>query len=203
MVQAGRGEQTRRRILHAAMELVAERGWDAATTRQIAERAEANQALIHYHFGSKEKLLHAAFAVALRDVFAAPMEALTTAPSFAEGAAALVRALGSFDESAPEALFSMEALARATRDEEVRRDMAEALAELRTVVADRIEAGQASGELDAALDPVGVATVLGALFDGLGLHLLIDRSIDVDRTAVALAALLAPAATSHPIPDQS
>jgi hypothetical protein len=85
----------------------------------------------------------------------------------------------------------MEALARAARDETVRREMAELLSELRAVVADRIAAGQASGELSPSLDPVGVATALGALFDGLGLHLLIDRSIDVDRAAAALAALLA------------
>lgn len=172
------------------MELVAERGWDTTTTRQIAQRAGANQALIHYHFGSKERLLHAAFEVALRDMFAGPMEALTAAPSFADGAAALVRALGTLDEFAPEALFSMEALSRATRDETVRHGMADLLAELRAVVAARIAAGQAAGELDPTLDPVGVATALGALFDGLGLHLLIDRSIDVERTATAVAALI-------------
>lgn len=182
------------------MQLVVERGWEAVTTRQIADRADANQALIHYHFGSKERLLYAAFEVAVRDMFAGPMEALTAAPSIAEGAAALVRALGDLDDSAPEALFSMEALARAARDETVRHEMAELLAELREVVAARIAAGQASGELDAGLDPVGVATALGALFDGLGLHLLIDRSIDVERTAAALGALLAPA-DHHPAPS--
>ncbi|MBK5093485.1 MAG: TetR/AcrR family transcriptional regulator [Actinobacteria bacterium] len=32
-------------------------GYDAATTREIAERSGVNKALIHYHFGSKEALL--------------------------------------------------------------------------------------------------------------------------------------------------
>ena len=32
-------------------------GYDAATTREIAEQSGVNKALIHYHFGSKEALL--------------------------------------------------------------------------------------------------------------------------------------------------
>lgn len=172
------------------MTLAAERGWDAVTTRQIAERAGVNQALIHYHFGSKDGLLHAAFEVAMRDMFAAPVEALLAAPTLAEGASQLVLALQAMDASAPEALFSMEALARATRDETVQRFMADLLGEFRVIVAERITAAQATGELRAELSPEGTATVLAALFDGLGLHLLIDRSIDVEQTAAAVAALL-------------
>jgi AcrR family transcriptional regulator len=177
------------------MELAAERGWDAVTTRQIAERAGVNQALIHYHFGSKEGLLHAAFDLALRGMFAAPMEALLTAPSFAAGAAELVRALQAMDASNPEALFSMEALSRAARDETVRRSMAALLAEFRTSVAERLRSAQQAGELRPELDPEGTATALAALFDGLGLHLLIDSSIDVERTALAVAALIGPSPT--------
>jgi AcrR family transcriptional regulator len=172
------------------MELAAERGWEAATTRQIAERAGVNQALIHYHFGSKDGLLYAAFEVALRDMLAEPVEALVNAPSFREGIVGLVRALGAFDQAAPEMRFGMEALSRAARDETVRQVMADLLAELRAVVAARIVAGQATGELDAGIDPEGTATALGALFDGLGLHLMIDPSIDVERTAAAVTQLL-------------
>jgi AcrR family transcriptional regulator len=179
------------------MELAAERGWDAVTTRQIAERAGVNQALIHYHFGSKEGLLHTAFELALRGMFAAPTDALLSAPSFAAGAAELVRALEAIDPSNAEALFSMEALSRATRDETVRRSMAAVLGEFRASVAERISAAQQAGELRPELDPEGTATALAALFDGFGLHLLIDRTIDVERTASAISALIGPPPTEH------
>lgn len=48
---------TRTMILDAADRLFGEAGFDAATTREIAELSGVNKALIHYHFGSKEELL--------------------------------------------------------------------------------------------------------------------------------------------------
>ncbi len=48
---------TRERILEAADNLFGRMGFDAATTREIAELSEVNKALIHYHFKNKEGLL--------------------------------------------------------------------------------------------------------------------------------------------------
>lgn len=50
-------EETREQILQAAGELFGQGGFEATSTRSIAERSGANLALIHYHFGSKEGLL--------------------------------------------------------------------------------------------------------------------------------------------------
>lgn len=47
---------TREKILAAADGLFGEIGFDAATTRQIADASGVNKALIHYHFGSKDEL---------------------------------------------------------------------------------------------------------------------------------------------------
>lgn len=47
---------TRRRLLDAAGERFAARGFRGATLREIAERAGANLAAANYHFGSKEGL---------------------------------------------------------------------------------------------------------------------------------------------------
>ncbi|MDJ0382050.1 TetR/AcrR family transcriptional regulator [Streptomyces sp. G-G2] len=48
---------TRRRILDAARDLFAERGYERATVRDIAELAGSNQALLFRYFGSKHGLL--------------------------------------------------------------------------------------------------------------------------------------------------
>lgn len=57
---------TRARVLRAAAELFAERGFHGTTVRDIATRAGANVAAGHYHFGSKRDLyievLRATFA---------------------------------------------------------------------------------------------------------------------------------------------
>jgi TetR/AcrR family transcriptional regulator len=49
----------REQILNAADALFGEVGFDAASTREIAERCGINKALIHYHFQSKQALLEA------------------------------------------------------------------------------------------------------------------------------------------------
>jgi AcrR family transcriptional regulator len=54
---ASNGEATRRRILTVAERLFAQRGLDAVSVRDITEAARANTAAIHYHFGSKRKLV--------------------------------------------------------------------------------------------------------------------------------------------------
>lgn len=47
---------TRERILSAAEELFAEKGYDAVTVREITSKARCNLSLVYYYFGSKRKL---------------------------------------------------------------------------------------------------------------------------------------------------
>jgi AcrR family transcriptional regulator len=54
-----RGEETRARVLEAAIELFAASGFEGASTRTIAERAGVNLPAIQYYFGSKEGLYRA------------------------------------------------------------------------------------------------------------------------------------------------
>ncbi|MFC5948237.1 TetR/AcrR family transcriptional regulator [Pseudonocardia lutea] len=52
-------EPARERILGAAEELFAERGFDATPTSKIAERADVPKGLVHYYFAKKVDLLAA------------------------------------------------------------------------------------------------------------------------------------------------
>ncbi len=49
-------DDTRARLLKAAVEVFSERGYEESTIREICTRAGANVALIHYHFGDKLEL---------------------------------------------------------------------------------------------------------------------------------------------------
>jgi AcrR family transcriptional regulator len=55
--RAVRGEATRERVLAAARDVLLERGFAQTSTRAVAERAEVRLSLVHYHFGSKQRLL--------------------------------------------------------------------------------------------------------------------------------------------------
>jgi len=50
-------DQIRAAVLDAARELVAERGPDGFTVRDVAARADVNHALVHRHFGTKAEVL--------------------------------------------------------------------------------------------------------------------------------------------------
>jgi AcrR family transcriptional regulator len=57
-VRARQAAQTRERILAAAKELFADRGYEATTVRAIAAAAKADPAAVIRHFGSKEQLFY-------------------------------------------------------------------------------------------------------------------------------------------------
>lgn len=58
--------ECRRGILRAAAALFCEQGVDATGLRQVALRASVSNGTLHYHFPSKQKLLEALSAAALR-----------------------------------------------------------------------------------------------------------------------------------------
>ncbi|HEY6395116.1 MAG TPA: CerR family C-terminal domain-containing protein [Candidatus Binataceae bacterium] len=55
-----RGDETRQRLIDAALRIFGEHGFEGASTRMIAEEAGANLAAIPYYFGGKEGLYRAA-----------------------------------------------------------------------------------------------------------------------------------------------
>src|SRR5271166_6398931 len=57
---AARGEDTRERLIEAAIRIFGELGFEGASTRMLADAAGANLAAIPYHFGNKEGLYRAA-----------------------------------------------------------------------------------------------------------------------------------------------
>jgi AcrR family transcriptional regulator len=70
------GLRTRTRLLDAALDLLAERGEDGVTLRELTRAAEANVAAVSYHFGSLRSLCDAAIEHALERYLDAQEEAI-------------------------------------------------------------------------------------------------------------------------------
>lgn len=57
-----RGQRTRERLIEEGMRLFAQKGFDAVSTRELAQASDANVAAIHFHFKGKAGLYEAVIA---------------------------------------------------------------------------------------------------------------------------------------------
>ena len=62
-LSTSKGEQTQRHIFDCALALFRERGFDATTMQDIAERAEVAKSAAYYYFPSKEAIIQAYYEV--------------------------------------------------------------------------------------------------------------------------------------------
>lgn len=88
------GRRTRDGLLAATIELLAKRGTEGLSLREVTEKAGANVAAVSYHFGSLQGLCDAAVESALERYLDAQLEALaplTAESSIEELAAAFAR----------------------------------------------------------------------------------------------------------------
>lgn len=87
-----RGDDTRERLLRAAITAFAERGFHATTTRDIAAAAGMSPAAVYVHHRSKEELLHQISRSGHERTLALVREAIASADDPAEQLRRVVRA---------------------------------------------------------------------------------------------------------------
>src|SRR3954467_8427858 len=88
------GERTRTRLMEAALDLIAERGEEGVTLRELTDAADANVAAVSYHFGALKSLCDAAIEQALEGYLHAQQAAVSALPpesTLEEAAAAFAR----------------------------------------------------------------------------------------------------------------
>lgn len=180
---------TRQRILDAATELLGEGGVRGITTRAVSERAGVNNALVHYHFGTKGALLVEAVMAGMAEWTAEPQRRLAGASSVAEASGALVRWLAGIDADDPGARALVELSAEALRDPAMLPALGAAL--------DGFRAGLIPGLAELAPgvpdeDIAGLAMVLAALLDGFALHRMLQPGLAIEPAADALTRWLRP-----------
>jgi len=181
-------ERTRRRLIEAAFAVVAERGFHAATVDQISAAAGVSTGALYANFKTKDDLLFAAFDEHLR-WFSEGLERVVKAPELDVAIAGWIR---SFGKETAQFLVFMEFWAYALRRDEMRAQLDERMAEMRTAVADGIAERSRADGTTPALPPPLAAQVALALGRGLAFDLANDpKSVDEEAIAGLVAALVA------------
>jgi AcrR family transcriptional regulator len=172
------GEKARR-IVEAMRASVAARGAAASTFDQVAGEAGVSRGLLHYYFGSKERLLVEVVRHDCAEGVAELDERLASASSPDEIVEALVEQLKSFledDPGSPAVVYEM--LSASRHSEEIRVEMAELYRTWRAHLAESLRAKEAEGVVSLDADAESVAAVIFALGDGIGMQLLSDPDWD-------------------------
>ena len=176
------GERAQR-IVDAMRASVALRGAAGSTFDHVAREAGVSRGLLHYYFGTKERLL---VEVVRRDTdirlarLDAALADAHTADDFIE---ALVRSLEDMVEHDPGFVtLVFELFTAAQRNDEIRAEVAELYRRTREHVAELLEAKQREGVLKLHDEPEAVAVALFALGDGMSMRMLIEPERDFAAT---------------------
>lgn len=181
----GRGERRRRQLAEAGLELLAEGGWPAVTTRAVAERASANVGLIHYHFGSLVQLHGAVARLAEERLFDPVVDALVSACDTRDARDAF-RQILQHPVDPPSTRLAIELAAGALREPVIGEVISDGLRRARERFANALEARHPDW---APSRREGVSVLLVALLDGVLLHRSLDRHLDLDSAGDTLAQL--------------
>ncbi|MGW3201992.1 TetR/AcrR family transcriptional regulator [Streptomyces sp. NPDC001118] len=173
-----------RLIVATARELAEQQGWDAVTTRRLAERIEYSQPVLYSHFRGKREIIGAVALEGAAELAAAVRAAASGANSPRERVAVLARAYLDFAEHNPavyDALFQLDGgLAYAQEDTpEPLKDAFAALLEcLAEVAGDGVHPGLFTEVFWAALHGIATLTRAGRLLPEDAeprVELLVDR----------------------------
>ena len=180
---------TRRRLLRAAAELIAEVGWGRVTTRAVAERAGLPHGTVSYHFrGKQELLIEAALAMIEQAFSLEELQQLQSVADVLQITAARITDLDAVDPVLSE--LAIEAMLEARHNPMLRERMAAMTREFRRLLIELIAAEQEHGAISDNAPPAALATLIFAAGDGLFLNAMLDPELDVNQALDGLRTLL-------------
>ena len=186
------GEKAQR-IVEAMRQSVARRGVAGSTFDHVAREAGVSRGLLHYYFGTKERLLA---EVVRRDCdvrMAALDERIGDAQTAEDVFARLVAELTELVDREPDfitIIFELFTLGR--RNEEIAAEFAELMRRTREQLAQLLEAKRDEGVLRLAAEPAAIADVLFAVADGFALRMVAEPERDWQPAIAAGIQAIAP-----------
>jgi AcrR family transcriptional regulator len=168
------------RIIAAMRASVARRGAASSTFDHVAREAGVSRGLLHYYFGSKERLLVEVVRQDCDDRIRAMDRRLAGAGSVDEVMQALVIGLEEFlgEPSSQAVIYEM--LSASRHSEEIRAELAELYRRWRDHMAAALREKEREGVVTLQTGPEAVASMLLALGDGFGIQVITDPAWDRD-----------------------
>jgi AcrR family transcriptional regulator len=175
---------------------VATRGFSASTFDQVARAAGVSRGLLHYYFGTKERLLVEAVRRECDLRHEQIDRAMTDAGSPDDVLAGLVHAFEEYLGEGPSpAVMMFEMVTLAQRNEEIAAQLADLGRLLRTHIAEALREKAQAGALELRADADTAASFLLALADGITLRVMTEPELDIAplmaQSVIAARALLA------------
>ena len=182
------------RIIEAMRASVAARGIAGSTFDHVASEAGVSRGLLHYYFGTKERLL---VEVVRResDVRIERLEEAIGGASDAEDVLdALVRSFEEWLGDGPAPVMIYEVLTLAQRNDEIATELAELGRRTRSHLTEALERKQDTGVLSLRIEPALASMFLFALADGVMVRRLSEPELDigplVEQATLAARAVL-------------
>jgi AcrR family transcriptional regulator len=182
--------ERRRQIVEAALDVFAEKGFNAANVSDVAARAGVSQGTIYLYFESKEELLIQALRSFFDDFGQGTAGAVAQCPTAAEKLRALGRAMVDFTAEA-EGLFPLflDYWASSPRRVEAGQLWTSILVEYKDLVVGIIEEGVRNGEFR-PVDAEALVWALLAAYDGLAAYVMLMPNLDLARISQAFVETL-------------
>lgn len=171
-------QETRERIIAAAYKVLAEKGYDATTLREISRAAQTAPGLIHYYFGGKDQLLVEVLKT-MSDRYTqatADLSRRVTPDQFLE--AALFQPFARITEEPEWYRLRYELFALGLHNPMLAPGVSDLLEEGRKAISKAISTGQQFTAIPEAVTPLTLASLLLAVFDGLALQKIMDPQVD-------------------------
>jgi AcrR family transcriptional regulator len=175
------GERAQR-IVAAMREAVGEHGMAGATFERVAAKAGVSRGLLHYHFGTKERLLVHVLRHDVELRVAALDRALAPTKTLDEVISVMIASLKDAINASPGPYaLTFELFGAARQNEEIRRELAAHYERVRAHVAELFRQKEREGVLSLRYQPGAVVSYLMAAGEGIALQMLSDPERNHER----------------------
>jgi len=158
-------EDAKKKIIAAALEVAAEKGWDAVTLEAIAQKVGVTKGALYSYFENRDALLHEVICEVLRNVRVGLKVALESTDDIHTTILDLADLF--FEQQKRYAAIFYQLQARLPQDPRFREEFSRFFNNNRIFLRDRIARMKAEGKLSQDIDPEAISSTIMAMTMGL------------------------------------